>query len=77
LAVVVSRTCPWPRHLEVAFSLLRDVGTGGNLSTDVQLAAFALEYDARVYSNDTDFALPRPAVAQPAGLVAVPEAGSP
>jgi predicted nucleic acid-binding protein len=32
------------------------VGTGCNLTTDVQLAALALEYDADVYSNDTDFA---------------------
>jgi len=32
------------------------VGTGGNLTTDVQLAAYAFEYDADMFSNDTDFA---------------------
>jgi predicted nucleic acid-binding protein len=52
----VTHLAPGPRHLEIAFSLLRDVGTGGNLTTDVQLAAFALEYDASMCSNDTDFA---------------------
>lgn len=52
----VSQLIPGPRHAEIAFSLLHSVGTGGNLTTDVQLAAFALEYDADMYSNDTDFA---------------------
>jgi hypothetical protein len=47
---------PGPRHVEIAFSLLRSVGTGSNLTTDVQLAAFAFEYDADLYSNDADFA---------------------
>jgi toxin-antitoxin system PIN domain toxin len=52
----ISHLIPGPRHTEIAFSLLHDVGTGGNLTTDVQLAAFALEYDADMCSNDTDFA---------------------
>jgi uncharacterized protein len=52
----VSHLVPGPRHIEIAFSLLRTVGTGGNLTTDVQLAALALEHDADMYSNDTDFA---------------------
>jgi toxin-antitoxin system PIN domain toxin len=52
----VSHLIPGPRHVEIAFNLLRSVGTGGNLTTDVQLAAFAFEYDADLYSNDTDFA---------------------
>ena len=52
----VSHLVPGPRHLDIAFGLLEEVGTGGNLTTDVQLAAFALEYDADMYSNDTDFA---------------------
>jgi toxin-antitoxin system PIN domain toxin len=46
---------PGPRHTEIAFSLLHSVGTGGNLTTDVQLAAFAFEYDADMLSNDADF----------------------
>lgn len=47
---------PGPRHLEVAWSLLRDAGTGANLTTDVQLAAYAIEYQGEVHSCDTDFA---------------------
>jgi uncharacterized protein len=52
----VSHLTPGPRHVEIAFSLLHSVGTGGNLTTDVQLAALAFEYDADMYSNDADFA---------------------
>ena len=52
----VSHLVPGPRHVEIAFSLLHGVGTGGYLTTDVQLAALALEHDADMYSNDTDFA---------------------
>ena len=52
----VSHLVPGPRHLELAFSLLKAVGTGGNLTTDIQLAALASEYDTDIYSNDTDFA---------------------
>ena len=46
---------PGPTHLEIAFRLLRNAGTGANLTTDVQLAAFALENNATLYSNDADF----------------------
>jgi len=52
----VSHLVPGARHTEIAFSLLTEVGTGGNLTTDVQLAALALEYDADMHSNDADFA---------------------
>jgi predicted nucleic acid-binding protein len=41
--------------VDIAFGLLRSVGTGGNLTTGAQLAALALEYDAEIHSNDTDF----------------------
>lgn len=47
---------PGPRHLEIAFRLLRDLGAAGNLTTDAQLAAFAIEHNATLCSNDTDFA---------------------
>lgn len=47
---------PGPRHVEIAFRLLRDVGAAGNLTTDAQLAAFAIENNATLYSNDADFA---------------------
>lgn len=46
---------PGPRHLETAFALLRTLGTGGNLTTDVQLAAYAIENQAELCSNDLDF----------------------
>ena len=47
---------PGPRHLELAFRLLRELGTGGNLTTDVQLAALAMEHQAELHSADADFA---------------------
>ncbi len=34
---------------------MRGIGTAGNLTTDVQLAALAIEYDADMVSNDNDF----------------------
>jgi toxin-antitoxin system PIN domain toxin len=51
----VQMLLPGPRHLEIAFRLLRDLGAAGNLTTDAQLAAFAIEHNATLYSNDTDF----------------------
>lgn len=47
---------PGTRHMDIALGLLEDAGTAGNLTTDVQLAAHAIEHDAEVHSNDTDFA---------------------
>jgi toxin-antitoxin system PIN domain toxin len=46
---------PGPRHLEIAFGLLRRLGAAANLTTDVQLAALALEHRAELHSNDADF----------------------
>lgn len=46
---------PGPRHLALAFDLLRTLGTAGNLTTDAQLAALAIEHQAELHSNDTDF----------------------
>jgi toxin-antitoxin system PIN domain toxin len=46
---------PGPRHLDVAFDLLRRAGAGGDLTTDVQLAALAIELHGEVHSNDGDF----------------------
>jgi toxin-antitoxin system PIN domain toxin len=43
------------RHLELAFGLLKRLGTGGNLTTDVQIAAHAIEINGEVHSNDGDF----------------------
>lgn len=47
---------PGSRHLQIAFDLLCEIGTAGNLTTDVQLAAYAIEHGGVVHSNDTDFA---------------------
>jgi uncharacterized protein len=46
---------PGARHLEIAFRLLRELGSAGNLTTDVQLAALAMEHQAELHSNDSDF----------------------
>jgi hypothetical protein len=46
---------PGSRHLEIAFGLLRHIETAGNLTTDVQLAAHAIENQAEMHSNDGDF----------------------
>jgi toxin-antitoxin system PIN domain toxin len=47
---------PGPNHLRIALELLQGVGTAGNLTTDAQLAAYAVENNGEVHSNDTDFA---------------------
>jgi toxin-antitoxin system PIN domain toxin len=44
-----------PRHLELAFQQLEQLGTAGNLTTDAQLAALSIEHQATLYSNDADF----------------------
>jgi toxin-antitoxin system PIN domain toxin len=47
---------PGPGHLDIALGLLREIGTAGNLTTDVQLAAYAIEFKGEVHSADADFA---------------------
>lgn len=47
---------PGPRHAEILFRLLRQVGVAGNLTSDAHLAALAIERQARLASSDTDFA---------------------
>lgn len=51
----VQALVPGPKHLEIAFGLLRSLGTTRNLTTDVQLAALAIEHQAELHSNDADF----------------------
>ena len=46
---------PGPRHLEVLGTLLNGLGVAGNLTTDAHLAAVAIEFQAELHSNDTDF----------------------
>lgn len=46
---------PGPNHIEQTLSLLEKVGTAGNLVTDAQIAALAIEYGAVVHTADADF----------------------
>ena len=46
---------PGARHLELLDSLMRDGQASGNLTTDVHLAALAIEHRAELHSNDSDF----------------------
>ena len=47
---------PSERHADILFRLLLHLGTAGNLTTDVHLAALAIEYRAQLVSTDADFA---------------------
>ena len=47
---------PGPHFTEIAFRVLRQLGAAQNLTTDVQLAAHAIENRAALCSNDSDFA---------------------
>lgn len=47
---------PGRRHLDTALALLEGVGAAGDLTTDAQLAAYAITHDADLCSNDSDFA---------------------
>ena len=46
---------PGPRHLDVFAGLAKAMGTAGRLTTDLHLAALAIENQAELHSNDTDF----------------------
>jgi predicted nucleic acid-binding protein len=46
---------PGPRHLEIAFGLLRRTGASVDLTTDAQIAALAIENQGEIHSNDVDF----------------------
>jgi len=47
---------PGPRHMNLLNELFRATGVGGSLTTDTHLAALAIEHQAELHSNDTDFA---------------------
>ena len=47
---------PGEQHASVVFSLLRHLGSAGNLTTDAHIAALAIEPQAEVHSTDSDFA---------------------
>lgn len=46
---------PGPAHLEILQSLVVSTGMAGRLTTDLHLAALAIELEATVISNDLDF----------------------
>jgi uncharacterized protein len=47
---------PGARHLDLMENLMDASGASGNLTTDVHLAALAIEHQAELFSNDSDFA---------------------
>lgn len=47
---------PGPRHLSLLEDLLSQSGGSGALTMDAHLAALAIENQAELHSNDTDFA---------------------
>jgi uncharacterized protein len=46
---------PGPKFAGLFLGHLEKLGTAGNLTTDAQLAALAIENQAELHSNDTDF----------------------
>ena len=46
---------PGPGHTGHVLNLLDTLGTAGNLVTDAQIAAIAIEHDAVVHTADADF----------------------
>lgn len=51
----VRKVLPGEGHWAFLCHLLALCGTGGNLVNDADLAAFALEHDARIATRDADF----------------------
>lgn len=47
---------PGDRHADVLFSLLEQVGSAANLTTDAHFAALAIEHQAELHSTDADMA---------------------
>lgn len=46
---------PGPRHLDLIEDLAQRVRASGELTTDLHLAALAIEHQAELHSNDADF----------------------
>jgi toxin-antitoxin system PIN domain toxin len=46
---------PGARHLAIVEELFRATGVAGGLTTDTHLAALAIEHQAELHSNDSDF----------------------
>ncbi len=51
----VSLLHPGPQHLTILRKLFAEAGTAGRLTTDIHLAALAIEYHAELHTNDRDF----------------------
>ena len=51
----VSLLNPGPDHMRLFLELVTRAGTAGNLTTDAQIAALAIEHHAVVHSSDHDF----------------------
>ena len=51
----VSLVSPGHRHFDIMAELVRSAGCTGRMTTEVHLAAPALERKAQLASNDTDF----------------------
>lgn len=51
----VSFLAPGVDHVRLTLELLAEVGTGASLTTDAQLAAYAIEFGGTIHSNDADF----------------------
>lgn len=46
---------PGPRHFDLLEHLTGEAQTSGNVTTDIHLAALAIEHQAELHSNDSDF----------------------
>ena len=46
---------PGPRHLDILTEIMRASGASGRLTSDVHLAALAIETQSELHSNDADF----------------------
>ena len=46
---------PGPRHLQIMEDLLDQAGSAGSLTTDIHVAAIAIEYQCALASSDVDF----------------------
>jgi hypothetical protein len=51
----VRLVAPGDKHWPIYRNLLNATGTAGNLTSDVHLAALAIEHGAEIYSADYDF----------------------
>lgn len=51
----VQSLVPGPDHLDLVGELAEEAGRAGALTTDLHLAAMAIEHRAELHSNDSDF----------------------